>query len=88
MSEDNSVSEVTGYKLDGQSSIPSRRSRIFFHIQIGSETHPVFYLMGIVDSFPRGKAAGEKLNIHLHLHLSKMCEVLSPCPNLHLRERA
>jgi hypothetical protein len=51
---DGSVGIATGYRLDGQRSIPDR-TNIFFlphSVQTGSETHPASYAMDTGSSFP------------------------------------
>jgi hypothetical protein len=55
-----SVGIATGYELDGRGSLHGRGKKFFslHNVQTGSRIHPVFYPMGIGDSFPGGKAAG------------------------------
>jgi hypothetical protein len=55
-----SVGVATGYRPDGQGSIPGRaRDLSLLHsVQTGSGAHPSSYLMGTGDSFHEGKAAG------------------------------
>jgi len=54
------VSKVTAYGLDDQSSIPGGDSDFFFRqrVQIDPRAHRASYPMGTAHCFPREKAAG------------------------------
>jgi hypothetical protein len=56
-SQDRSVSIVTGYEVDGRSSIPGRGRYLYLlhDVQTGSEAHSVFYIIGTGGSFVGGK---------------------------------
>jgi hypothetical protein len=73
MNQNSSVTEVTGYRLNNQSSIPSRDrdfSLYHHHVQTGFGTYPTYSPMGISWII--------KLTTHLHNVPRLMCGILPP----------
>jgi hypothetical protein len=67
MSRDSWVGMATWCGLDGHGSIPDRGEKLFFFFAVSRPAPPSVLSSGYGGSFPGVKAAGLKLNTHIHL---------------------